>query len=364
MDLDEPRRFAEVDPYDALGQVEGTAVQWDEARAFAGPPVDLDGLDGILVTGMGGSGITGDLVAVLAPDHLDVPVLAQKGYELPGWASNRTLVVAVSYSGETEETLSVAQQAVARGCRVLTISGGGTLDQLAAEHGLGRVTVPDGGMPRYRLGRLVVPALAALGIDAGLDEATELQSVLAAAWGRDVPTVANPVKRLAERIAAGGLVVACGNTGLPAVAAWRLKCQLNENAKLPAFAAVLPELCHNEVCGWHGDSTLARAAGIVWLRDPASEHPQVRRRIAVTDTLVAEWVGWTTQVTAYGDHALARIASLLLFADLASVYTAIALDRDPTSITSIETLKRALAALTDHAGSTSANNPRGVRILE
>lgn len=342
MNLDEPHRFAEVDLLDALGEVEGTAAQWLRAQTSAGSRVDLRGLDAVLMAGMGGSGITGDLVAALAADRLDLPIAVHKGYGLPRWVGQRTLVVAVSYSGGTEETLSVVEEAVARGCRVLVISSGGELDRIATDHDLDRVTVPGGGMPRHSLGKLAVPVLVALGLDAGLDEATAAQSRLAAACGRGVPTAANPAKRLAVTIASGARVVAYGSAGLPAVAASRLKCQLNENAKLPAFFAVVPELCHNEIVGWQSGTPLA-GDGIVWLRDPAGEHPQVTRRITVMDQLIAERVAWTAELTAFGHQPLARLASLFLMVDLVSVYTAIVLDRDPTPITSIDTLKRELA---------------------
>lgn len=342
MDLDEPYRFPEVDPLDALADVERTAAQWLQAQTYAGPPLNLCGLDAVLMAGMGGSGITGDLVAALAADQLDLPVVVHKGYGLPHWAGPRTLVAAISYSGRTEETLSVVAEAATRRCQVLAISSGGDLDQIAAERGFHRVTVPGGGAPRHNLGKLAVPALVALRLDAGLDEATAVQRQLATAWGRDVPTAANPAKQLAATIASGGRVMAYGGTGLPAVAASRLKCQLNENAKLLVSLAVVPELCHNEIVGWQG-SSLTGEAGIVWLRDPAGEHSQVTRRITATGKLVADRVAWTAQLTALGRTPLARIASLLLMADLVSVYTAIVLDRDPTPITSIDILKRELA---------------------
>lgn len=343
MNLDEPHRFAEIDPLDALADVEGTATQWRQARTYASRPVDLSGLHAVVMAGMGGSGITGDLVAALAADRLDLPIAVQKGYGLPQWAGSHTLVIAVSYSGETEETLSVVAEAIARGCRMLAISSGGELARIAAERGFDHVIVPGGGMPRHNLGKLAVPALAALGLDEGLDEATAVQCQLAAAWGRGVPTAANPAKRLAAMIASSAYTVVYGGEGLPAVAASRLKCQLNENAKLPAFFAVVPELCHNEIVGWQGGSPPATDAGIVWFRDPAGEHPNVARRITLVDEIIAQTVAWTTPLTAIGRTPLARVTSLLLMADLVGVYTAIALDCDPTPITSIDTLKRRLA---------------------
>jgi glucose/mannose-6-phosphate isomerase len=358
VNLDEPHRFAEIDPLNALADVEGTAAQWLQARAYAGPPVDLCGFDAVLMAGMGGSGITGDLIAVLAADQLELPVVISKGYGLPRWVGPRTRVIAVSYSGGTEETLSVVAEAIARNCRVLAISSGGELDRIAAEYGLDRVTVPGGGMPRHSLGKLTVPALVALGLDAGFDELATVQSQLGAAWGRSVPTAANPAKQLAVRIASSSSVVAYGGSGLPGVAAYRLKCQLNENAKLPAFYAVVPELCHNEIVSWQGDSPLSSKAGIVWLRDPAGEHPQVMRRIKITDQLIADTVAWTAQLTAIGRTPLARIASLLLMVDLVSVYTAIVLDRDPTPISSIDTLKRELARQSSGGGPASGSSLR------
>ncbi|MGH8909584.1 MAG: bifunctional phosphoglucose/phosphomannose isomerase [Egibacteraceae bacterium] len=344
MNLDEPRRFGKVDPRDALADVEAAAAQWREAQAYAGPPLDLDAVRAVIVSGMGGSGVIGDLVGALAADQLDLPILIHKSYGLPRWAGPGTLVIALSYSGDTEETLGAVTEAIDRGCMVLAISGGGALDRLARERGLGRVIVPGGGMPRHNLGKLAVPALVALGLDAGLQEAVAVQADLAAGCGRDVPMAANPAKRLASAIAQAGLTVACGGVGLPAVAAGRLKCMLNENAKLPAFAAVLPELCHNEVAGWEGESALTRATGIVWLRDPVGEHPRMARRVTLTDRVIAGSVAWTIQVTARGRSPLARVASLLLFVDLVSVYTALALERDPTPIVSIDRLKRELSS--------------------
>ncbi|CAN5462759.1 bifunctional phosphoglucose/phosphomannose isomerase [soil metagenome] len=349
MDLDDPARFGEVDRSNALADVEATAAQWTAARATAVARADLDGIDVVLVLGMGGSGITGDVVAVLALDTLGVPVIVRRGYGIPGWAGPRTLVLAVSHSGGTEETLSGAEAAFRRGCRVTAITSGGRLGALCDEHGAAWVGVPAGGQPRHSLGWLAVPALGLLGLDGGLDEAVAVQARLAAAWGRDVPAADNPAKKLAQRIAAGAVVVACGGLGVGALAAYRLKCQLNENAELPAFASALPELDHNEVVGWGRPSPLTGAAGIVWFTDAAGEHPGVGRRVEITDGLVRDRVSWTEPVPARGEAKLARLASLVLFADLVSVYTAIALDRDPTPIALIDALKEQLAAA-DGAG--------------
>jgi glucose/mannose-6-phosphate isomerase len=128
------------------------------------------------------------------------------------------------------------------------------------------------------------------------------------------------------------------------VAAYRLKCQLNENAKLPAFCAELPELDHNEIVGLSEPSPLSGNLGLVLLRDPSGEHPRVATRFAVTEELVRHRFAWMVEVAARGSSPLARLASLLLLADLASVYTALELSHDPTPIVAIDRLKQALAA--------------------
>jgi glucose/mannose-6-phosphate isomerase len=347
--LDAPQRFDAVDASDALGDVEGTALQWAAAAKVAVPALRLEAFDRVCVLGMGGSGITGDALAAVAAERLLMPVVTHKGYGLPVWAGRGTLVVVVSYSGDTEETLSGAQVAADRGCPMLTVASGGALTELADTHALAHIAIPGGGMPRHNLGWLLVPVLRALELDAGLDEAVALLEALAREWGRDVPTAANPAKALAALVAEGVMPVVYGGSPLTAVAAARAKAQFNENAKLPASHAAVPELCHNEVVGWESEEgdpashlPAGCSAGVIWLRDPAGEHHRTALRIQLLEPLLAPSVAWQRSHTASGTSSLARLASLLLFVDLVSVYTALARGVDPTPIASITRLKQAL----------------------
>lgn len=344
MSLDDPAGFAAVDTLDALADVEGTPAQWAAAREVADVRLDLDGVDTVIVTGMGGSGIAGDVTAAIAAPRLGVPVIPVKGYDLPAFAGPRTLVVACSHSGNTEETLAVVAAAREAGTRRFSVTSGGRLLERCRADGTPHVVIPGGGQPRHALGWLAVPVLVALGLDDGLDETLEVLIDLAAACGRDVPAADNPAKQLALRLASGSVPLAWGARGLGAVAAYRLKCQLNENAKQPASASELPELDHNEVVGMSGASPLAGAVGLVLLRDPAGEGSRVTARFAVTEDLVRERCAWIAEVTARGTAPLARLASLLLLVDLASVYTAIETGVDPTPIPAIDTLKARLAS--------------------
>ncbi|MDP8977407.1 MAG: bifunctional phosphoglucose/phosphomannose isomerase [Actinomycetota bacterium] len=340
MNLDLPERFGTVDTADALADVEAAWCQWDEARALSVPDAPAAGATAVLVTGMGGSGTVGDVVAALAAERLSVPVVVHKDYGAPAFAGPGTLAVVVSHSGDTEETCSALTEAHGRGSRVLAVTTGGRVGEYCDEHGLPWVRIPAGGPPRHSLGWLAGPALAALGLDGGADEAVALVRDLAEEWGRHMPVAANPAKQVALRLAGVGLPVVYGAEGLAAVAARRLENQLNENAKLQACSEAMPELCHNDIVGWQSPAPVP--AGLLCLRDPAGEHPRVARRFAVLDELVGDRFRWREQVLARGEAPLARLLSLLSFADHVSVYAALARDVDPTPIHLIDALKRRL----------------------
>ncbi|HVL99803.1 MAG TPA: bifunctional phosphoglucose/phosphomannose isomerase [Egibacteraceae bacterium] len=341
MDLDQPDRFGAVDPADALGDVEATSVQW--AAAPRPPRIDLNGVDSVLVTGVGGSGICADVVAGLAAERLAVPIVVHKTYGLPAHVGNRSLVVAVSCSGNTEETLSGAEEALRRRAGLLVVAGGGRLAELCEDRGHPWVSVPRAWQPRHSLGALAVPVLAALGLDDGLEETLAVQRAVLAACGRDVPCADNPVKRLGARIAEAGIVVVQGARPLASVAAYRLKSQLNENAKVPAFFGELPEVTHNEIVGWQDHPDLWKDTPLVLMRDPQGEHPRMTRRIGHLEDLAADHLDEVVELTAHGGPPLARLASLLMLADLTSIYAALARDCDPTPIALIDRLKEEMS---------------------
>lgn len=339
MNLDEPQRYGEVDHADALGDVEGAAEQWVRARDLADVRLDSDGVEQVVVAGMGGSGICGDVVRALAEDRLDVPVTVHKGYGLPRFVGPRTLVVAISYSGATEETRAALDEAANRRAQRFVVTSGAKLAGRCAALRTPHVVVPGGLAPRHALGYLLVPVLVALGLDDGLAEAVEVQRRVVKELGRGVATADNGAKQLALRLSGGAVPLLWGGHGIGSVAAYRLRCQLAENAKHPAIHAELPELNHNDVCVWQELGPLHAGSGLVTLRDPVGEPEPVARRFALTAELVDEHLAWRDELTAAGESALARLASLLLQADLVSVYTALALDRDPSPTPLLERLK-------------------------
>ena len=308
--------------------------------------VTADRPDGVIVCGMGGSAIGGDVVGACL-DGLPVPYQVVRGYELPAWVSERTLVFAVSYSGNTEETLACVARALARGCRPVCVASGGRLSELAGQRDLPLVTVPADLQPRAAIGFLSTPigvALEVAGLASGFDEqVAEAIEVIAELGAELVPEVAdddNEAKTIARRLL-NCLPVVYG-AGVTAPAARRWKGQLNENAKTPAFFNELPELDHNELAGWATNPGVAGRVVLVLLDDPAGDE-RLRRRLALTAASVQPRVAGVARVVARGVLPLARLVSSAYVGDFASLYLALLYGVDPGPVEVLEDLKARLS---------------------
>jgi glucose/mannose-6-phosphate isomerase len=345
-----PSSVAEFDRQDHFsmaaslaGQLEdGWRVAHDDLRAFD-PPKEKP--DGVVVCGMGGSAIGADIVRACLPE-MSVPFEVVRGYDLPAWVSRRTLVIAVSYSGNTEETLSCVDAALARGCRPVCVATGGQLGTLARERDRPLITVPPGMQPGAALGYLTTSLAAALcwaGLAADfapqVAEAAALVRSLAAELHPAVVDESNEAKRLARRL--HGHISLIYGAGVTAPAARRWKGQINENGKAPAFFAEFPELNHNEIVGWTGDPALARTMHVVLLVDPQANGRIAKRVDYTAEQLVGATAG-VDIVTAAGASPFARVCSVITMGDFVSLYLAVLSGVDPTPVTAIEELKRHL----------------------
>jgi glucose/mannose-6-phosphate isomerase len=348
--LDDPRAVERGDPSGMLRSALGLAEDLRSGYAAggaAGPLPTGEGVTAVAVCGMGGSAIAGDVLRALARPRLKIPFDVIRSPELPAYCGPRTLVVCSSYSGDTAETLAAFDEAIRRGCRVVPVTSGGALARRAAAHGLGVVPLPPGLLaPRAAVGHLVgatLGALVAMGLlpearDDVAETVAELR-VLAERLGPGRPSHENPAKDLAHRLRERVPIV-WGAEGIPAVAALRWKTNLNENAKVPAFASALPELAHNEVAGWSPGS--GRGFFLVALRDEG-EHPDVAARVPLSIEIAEEAGAQAEEVWSAGRSPLARLFSLVAMGDLVSVYLALLRGVDPTPIEAIDRLKRALA---------------------
>jgi glucose/mannose-6-phosphate isomerase len=277
---------------------------------------------------------------------MSVPAVVVKSYTLPAFVTENSLVIAVSFSGDTEETVEAASEAAAAGARLCVVSGHGQLHDLAASWGAPYVPVLEGApQPRAGIGAVSIPPLLileAVGLFPGARGWIDA-AVVQLRRRRDQLIVDNsPAEQLARRI--GGtfpLVHSSASLGAAAVTRW--KGQVNENAKAPALGAVNPELCHNEIVGWgqHGDIT-RQLVTLIQLRHD-HEHPQVARRFELVTELVREVMAGIEVVTAEGDGELAQLFDLILFGDFMSLHMAAHAGIDPGPVPILVELKQALA---------------------
>lgn len=342
------------DSLDFLGSVAGLPEQLEAAHRAAGA-VDVerfpgaDGLTNVVVLGMGGSGIAGDVLAASANAALPYPVTVLKQMRTPRFVGPSTLAFALSYSGGTEETLSMARGALDAGARLVAVSAGGALAQLASDAGALHLPCPDGLMPRAALGALVAPVFVTLFRMGLLPDAHQwlvaAQDQLAARRDTCVPSVegpANVARELARKVDRT-IPIVYGGGALGGVAAMRWKADVNENAKAPAFWNAYPELDHNEICAWgqHGDVT-RQLFTLVELRH-GFEHAQLSRRFDATRAIVEEAVHQVLEVRAAGEGRLAQLLDLMYVGDWTSCYLALRNDVDPGPIDTIRQLKAELA---------------------
>jgi glucose/mannose-6-phosphate isomerase len=353
--LDNPQNFAKLDPKDMLGLVRKFPQQCREAVAigeeFGNPGGIASDISQVVVTGLGGSAIGGDFARCLMEAYGSVPLTVNRDYDLPHSVGPESLVVALSYSGNTEETLSAYQMAREAHTRRAVITSGGQLKQLADEDSVPVALVPGGQPPRSATGYMFFPLIGFLTnrhllsfeVRESIPETLTLLETLETELGPDVPTEQNPAKQLALALH-GKLPVVYGSKGIRGAVAVRWKGQFNENAKQAAFANVLPEQNHNEILAWTLAKTQAPAWAVIFLRDEKDESPRIARRVEVTKQLVAP-AAEIHEVQARGESLLARTFSLIYFADFVTVYLAYLNGVCPTEIAGIDTLKAEMAKL-------------------
>jgi glucose/mannose-6-phosphate isomerase len=337
-----------VDSLDMWGATaalpEQVAAAADACRGLAGLP-GRDRVENVVVLGMGGSGIAGDVLAATAAPFMAVPVAVVKGYQPPDFVGAGSLVFALSFSGDTEETVEAAGLAYESGAALVVVSGGGELVRLAEEWRVPVVPVPtDIPQPRAALGAMSVPPMIALeeiGLFPGAGHWVS-QAVVQLRRRRDeLVSPKNVADDLARRIGRT-IPLVHGAEALGAAAAFRWKTQINENAKTPAFFAVYPEVCHNEVAGWgqHGDIT-RQLITLVNLRHDA-EHPQVARRFELVADVLREVMADILEVRAAGEGDLAQLFDLALIGDFVSLHLAAREEIDPGPIPVLDDIKRRL----------------------
>jgi glucose/mannose-6-phosphate isomerase len=304
-------------------------------------------ISNIVVTGLGGSAIGGDVVRSAA-GFIEVPLLVNRDYSLPRFVGPSTLVLACSYSGGTEETLSAYAEAKQARASIVCITSGGRLAQLAKSDEYPIIALPGGLPPRSALGYSTVALLGVLGafdlmqnIGETLRETVDVLASLRQRYGLETPEADNQAKSIARSLH-GKIIAIYGSNGILDSAALRWRGQIEENAKNLALHHVLPEMNHNELVGWQFPAQVLKSLGVVFLRD-RMDHPQVQRRFELTEEIVKTRAGVVREVWSEGNSPLARIFSVIYLGDFVSLYLAYLNEIDPTPVQVIEILKQKLS---------------------
>ena len=301
----------------------------------------------IVVSGQGGSAIGGDILRSYALDRCRVPVLVNRDYVLPAFVNELTLVLAVSYSGNTEETLSAYQQARQCGADIIVVSSGGRLSEMARNDGFLVVEVPGGMSPRAASGYLFCPLVLILekmdllkGARLDLQETGQVLKELREEINPAVAKENNFARQLARQMK-DRIPVIWGSSAHSDIAAMRWKAQINENAKAPAYYNAFPELDHNELVGFEAPAELLARLLVIIMCDP-DDHEQVKKRIRITGNIIREKVAGVIEIKTRGSSWLAKLYSLIYTGDYASFYLALEYGINPTPVNVIDYLKAEL----------------------
>jgi len=320
----------------------------DPATTTAIATIPSQNFKNILVLGMGGSAIGGDLLSDYLSDELSIPIVVIRGYDIPKFVDENTLVFTVSYSGNTEEILSTLKKCLGMKARIIALTSGGKLAVLSQENNFPEIKVPAGIQPRAAISYLFFPILKVLerlGLikerNNEIEETISVLQDLSREYCAESPSKNNLAKRVALSLYQH-LPLIYGSEGLLEAVAMRWKTQINENSKWPCFWNVFPELDHNEIVGYEIENNINRQVKIIYLQDKEGllrleQRREITRKII--EHKVAEFMVCSTK----GKGKMARMFSLIFLGDMASYYLAILNQVDPTPVACIEDLKKELA---------------------
>lgn len=315
------------------------------------PIPKLYNIQQIIITGMGGSAISGDIIQTYLREKLAIPIIVNRSYDLPKWANKHTLIMTQSYSGNTEETLSSFKLAYQRSCPIIAISSGGKLKEYCTNRGTPFIEIPSGYAPRAATAYLLFCGLFSLKhsgilqaqIETDVTEAIRTLKELRTTIHKGIPISKNIAKSIANQI---------GETP-PQIYGWgpyepiakRWATQFNENSKLIARYDVVPECNHNDIVGWSGHPSMSQLFTCILFRDARLETIQMKARLDFMTRLLEDATKKVIQLDAHEKNVFAKMMYFMYLGDYVSYYTAIQRHIDPTPVNIIAQLKDTLEKL-------------------
>ena len=350
--LDQSRKMALLDPQKMFGHVLDVPSHCQDARfrVLNCPPHLKSGkINNVVISGVGGSAIGGDVLRTFLGKTTFFPITVNRHYELPAWVTKNTLVICSSYSGNTEETLSVFRQALSKKLPLLIVSSGGALLKQAKHKKLPFCELPPGLQPRAAFGYSFITLLTALetsgfipSFQNDFQEALRLLVDFSKRYHFMEPASRNQAKQLAMFFHNHIPVIYSGQDYFDSVS-YRWKSQLNENAKQLALTSTIPEMNHNEILGYTFSEPLTKKMAVVLLRHPQKDHSQIEKRFDILKKLIHSKVFGIREVEARGNSVLAQMLSTIYLGDFVTVYLAYLKGVDPTPIDLIDQFKSLLS---------------------
>ena len=305
----------------------------------------------IVLAGMGGSAVGGDLLSLALRKHMTIPFFVSRNYTLPNWVDENSLVICSSYSGNTEETLSAFNEAESKNAAIIGITTGGILSSRLEENDCDEITIPSGLQPRAAVGFSMIPMMFLITKILKID--IDLESILKEITRelldkRDMYSKMdsqNPVYTLAQKIYKKCVII-YGETGATDKLAIRWKGQLSENSKMLAFINEIPEMNHNEIVGWVNNPELFIHLVVLWLVD-INGHIRNKKRVKITQSILEKLTVKQYTVFLEGKSFIDRIFHFIHYGDWLSYWCAILHQKDPTPVDNINFLKKALGTLNE-----------------
>jgi glucose/mannose-6-phosphate isomerase len=297
----------------------------------------------VLLAGMGGSAISGDLISDFLVDELRIPFIVNRSYSLPDFVDENSLVIISSYSGNTEETLSVFEEALKTKCKIAAITSGGRVKKICDEKKLCCINIPTGYQPRYALGLSffsLLNLLQQLGIVENQDSIVKQISSLWRKKGQEYSIEENKALSLALELT-GFLPIIYSAAQHTSAAGYRFKCQFNENSKIHAFSNVIPEMNHNEIIGWETFEEKKLFTKVITITDP-DYHPQIKKRFKITSEIAKQSGVEIINIESKEKNRKVRLFDLIYLCDWISYYLALLRNHDPSEIAYIDELKNRL----------------------
>jgi glucose/mannose-6-phosphate isomerase len=300
-------------------------------------------INAVIICGLGGSAISGDLLKDFLSYELKIPIIVNRGYDIPSYVNTTWLVIISSYSGNTEETVSCFEQALKLGTQIVTISCGGKVEEIASKNSIQHIKIKSGLQPRYALGLSFFTLLKIFQELKLIKNQDENVFTILNLWknkGEEYSQQKNSAMEIAKKLV--GFIPVIYSSGFLASVGYRFKCQLNENSKVHSFHNIIPEMNHNEIIGWETQKEKQFNSKIIYLFDN-DYNPQIKKRYFVFSQLVASKGVEVINLTSHEKIFQVRIMDLIYLCDWISFYLALLRGFDPSEIDFINEMKKRLA---------------------